>query len=46
MLIFNFFDEAVGFVAEHKWALTAFVAKLTGTWLMQKKEEEEEKKKK
>lgn len=40
MLIFSFFDEAVGFVAEHKWALTAFVARLTGTWVMQKKKKE------
>ena len=42
MLIFSFFDEAVGFVAEHKWALTAFVARLTGTWVMQKKKKKKQ----
>ena len=42
VLIFSFFDEAVGFVAEHKWALTAFVARLTGTWVMQKKKKKKE----
>ena len=27
---FRFVDEAVGFVAERKWALTVFVARIPG----------------
>ena len=34
--ILGFLGKAVGFVAEHTWALTIFVAGLVGVWLMQK----------
>ena len=34
--ILSFFGKAVGLVAEHTWALIAFVAGLVGWWLMQK----------
>ena len=34
--ILSFLGKAVGFVAEHTWALTVFVAGLIGWWLMQK----------
>ena len=34
--ILSFLEKAVGFVAEHTWALTVFVAGLVGWWLMQK----------
>ena len=30
----NFFGKAVGFVAEHTWALIVFVAGLIGWWLI------------
>ena len=32
----SFLGKTVGFVAEHTWALIAFVAGLIGWWLMQK----------
>ena len=32
----SFLKKAVGFVAEHTWALIVFVAGLVGWWLMQK----------
>ena len=32
----SFFGKVIGFVAEHTWALIAFVAGLAGCWLMQK----------
>ena len=32
----SFLSTAAGFVAEHAWALIAFVAGLVGVWLMQK----------
>ena len=34
--ILSFLGKAVGFIAEHAWALTVFVAGLTGCWLMKK----------
>ena len=34
--ILSSFGKAVGFVAEHTWALIVFVAGLGGWWLMQK----------
>ena len=34
--ILSFLGKAVGFVAEHTWTLTVFVAGLVGVWLMQK----------
>ena len=34
--ILNFLGKAVGFVAEHTWALIVFVAGLVGWWFMQK----------
>ena len=34
--ILSSFGKAVGFVAEHTWALIVFVAGLVGWWLMQK----------
>ena len=34
--ILSFPGKAVGFVAEHTWALIAFIAGLIGWWLMQK----------
>ena len=34
--ILSFLKKTVGFVAEHTWALTAFVAGIIGWWLMQK----------
>ena len=34
--ILSFLGKAVGFVAEHTWALTVFVAGLIGVWLTQK----------
>ena len=34
--ILTFLGKAVGFFAEHTWALIVFVAGLTGLWLMQK----------
>ena len=34
--ILNFHGKAVGFVAEHTWALMVLVAGLVGWWLMQK----------
>ena len=34
--ILSFFGKAVGFVAEHTWALIVFVAGLVRWWLMQK----------
>lgn len=33
--ILSFFGKAVGFVAEHAWALIVFVGGLIGVWLMQ-----------
>ena len=35
-VILSFLEKVVGFVAEHTWALTVFVAGLIGWWLMQK----------
>ena len=32
----SFFGKAVGFVSEHTWVLTVFVAGLLWVWLMQK----------
>ena len=34
--ILSFLGKAIGFVAEHTWALTVFVAGLVGWWFMQK----------
>ena len=34
--ILSFLGKAVGFVAEHTWALIVFVAGLIGVWLMQR----------
>ena len=34
--ILSFLGKAVGFVAEHTWALIVFVAGLVDWWLMQK----------
>ena len=34
--ILSFLGKAVGFVAEHTWALIVFVAGLIDSWLMQK----------
>ena len=34
--ILSFLGMAVGFVAEHTWALIVFVTGLIGVWLMQK----------
>ena len=34
--ILSFLGKAVGFVAEHTWALVVFVAGLVVVWLMQK----------
>ena len=34
--ILNFLGKAVGFLAEHTWALIVFVAGLIGVWLMQR----------
>ena len=34
--ILSFLGKAVGFVAEHTWALTIFVVGLIGVWLIQK----------
>ena len=34
--ILSSFGKAVGFVAEHTWALIVFVAGLVGWWMMQK----------
>ena len=34
--ILSFLGKTVGFFAEHSWALTVFVARLVGWWLMQK----------
>ena len=34
--ILSFLGEAVGFVAEHTWALIVFIAGLIGVWLMQR----------
>ena len=34
--ILSFLSKTIGFVAEHKWALTAFAVELIGVWLMQK----------
>ena len=35
-VILSFLGKAVGFVAEHAWALIVFVVGLIGVWLMQK----------
>ena len=37
--ILSFLEKAVGFVAEHTWALIVFAAELVGWWLMQKVKE-------
>ena len=37
-VILRFLGKAVGFVAEHTWALIVFVAGLVGWWLIQKVE--------
>ena len=34
--IVSFLGKAVGFAAEHTWALIVFVAGLIGVWLMQR----------
>ena len=34
--ILSFLGKAVGFVAEHTWALIVFIAELIAWWLMQK----------
>ena len=34
--ILSFLGKAIGFVAEHTWALIVFVAGLVGWWFMQK----------
>ena len=34
--ILSFLGKAVGFVAEHTWALIAFAAGLIGVWLIQR----------
>ena len=34
--ILSFLEKAVGFVAEHTWALIVFIARLAGWWLIQK----------
>ena len=34
--ILSFLGKAIGFVAEHTWALIVFVAGLIGAWSMQK----------
>ena len=34
--ILSFLSKAVGFVAEHTWALIVFVAGLIGVWRMQR----------
>ena len=34
--ILSFLGKAVGFVAEHTWALIVFAAGLIGVWLMQR----------
>ena len=34
--ILSFLGKAVGFVAEHTWALIVFVAGLIGVWLIQR----------
>ena len=34
--ILSFLGKAVGFAAEHTWALIVFVAGLVGWWLVQK----------
>ena len=34
--ILSFLGKAVGFVAEHIWALIVFVVGLIGVWLMQR----------
>ena len=36
VVILSFLGKAVGFVAEHAWALIVFVVGLIGVWLMQK----------
>ena len=37
--ILSLLGKAVGFVSEHTWALTVFVAGFVGVWLMQKVKE-------
>ena len=34
--ILSFLGKAVGFIAEHTWALIAFAAGLIGVWLIQR----------
>ena len=34
--ILSFLGKAVGFVAQHTWALIVFVVELIGVWLMQR----------
>ena len=34
--ILRFLGKAIGFAAEHKWALTVFGAGIIGVWSMQK----------
>ena len=34
--ILSFLEKAIGFVAEHTWALIVFAAGLIGWWLMQR----------
>ena len=34
--ILSFLGKAVGFVAEHTWALIVFAVGLIGVWLMQR----------
>ena len=33
--ILSFLEKAIGFIAEHSWALIVFVVGLIGIWLMQ-----------
>ena len=43
--ILCFLGKAVGFVAEHTWALIVFVAGLIGVWLMQRVSKKQARKK-
>ena len=38
--ILSFLEKAIGFVAEHTWALIVFVVGLIGAWLMQEVKKE------
>ena len=43
--ILCFLGKAMGFVAEHTWALIVFVAGLIGVWLMQRVSKKQARKK-